>query len=106
MGKTILYPSVEPLDLPVVTNSLGLNTILGDASPVADRWASFRRPWSVDEDDNTDATTPRRGTAPNVEAPPGTPEYESAMAAVPAAEAAALPSTSTLASTIAVPLAS
>src|SRR5690242_9566898 len=67
-------------------NDLGFGTILGSASPVSPRWSYLRDPpWPEDEDDADDA--PRRGAAPNVEPPPGSPEYQAAEASLPEPQA-------------------
>src|SRR5437764_3230383 len=70
-----VFPTPIYLGRRSVMNDLGLGTILGNGSPVSPRWTYYReRAWS-DEDDDTG----RRGAAPNVEPPPGSPEYQSAL---------------------------
>ncbi len=64
------YPGFR--DRRSVTNDLGLGTILGNASPLSPQW-DYARQRAAEDDD-----TGRRGTAPNVEPPPGSPEYQSA----------------------------
>jgi len=69
-------------------NDLGLGTLLGNASPVSPRWDYLREQGSENDGD-----APRRGSAPNVEPPPGSPEYQSAaLQAYGYADGAAPPS--------------
>ena len=93
-----LFPTPIYLGRRSVMNDLGLVTILGNGSPVSPRGTYYReRAWS-DEDDDTG----RRGTAPNVEPPPGSPEYQSALLQAHGhADGAVLPAAS-----IAIPLGS
>jgi hypothetical protein len=56
-----------------ILSDLGLGTILGDASPLPPQWDYFRRR-AAEYDDAS-----RRGVAPNVEPPPDSPEYQSAL---------------------------
>lgn len=49
----------------------GFGTLLGNASSLAPKWDEFRRQASDDAFNGA-----RRGIAPNVEPPPGTPEYQ------------------------------
>jgi hypothetical protein len=54
-------------------NDLGFGTILGNGSSVSPQWDYFRRR-AAEYDE-----TRRRGVAPNVEPPPDSPEYQSAL---------------------------
>src|SRR5882724_4772500 len=73
------FPSPLFLGRRSVTNDLGLGTILGNASPVSSRWDYLRQQHAED-----DGNAGRSGAAPNVEPPPGTPEFREADATLAA----------------------
>ena len=77
-----VFPTPIYLGRRSVMNDLGLGTILGNGSPVSPRWTYYReRAWSDADDD-----TGRRGAAPNVEPPPGSPEFRAAAATLAAVQ--------------------
>jgi len=69
------------------TNDLGFTTILGSASGVSPWWDYLRARQQQDPSDDSG----RRGIAPNVEPPPGSPEFRAADAELAAAQAATSP---------------
>jgi len=77
------FPYPMFLDRRSLMNELGLGTLLGNASSVSPRWDYWRQRWWGDDDN-----TGRRGIAPNVEPPPGSPEFQEAEAGLAAAQAA------------------
>jgi hypothetical protein len=70
--SNFIVPDPPARDRRSALNDLGFGTILGNGSSVSPQWDYFRRRAAEYDDAG------RRGVAPNVEPPPGSPEYQNA----------------------------